>query len=200
MDLGGAGDREIAPPAGGLRTLFGSRGLPAARALLAKGAARRRALLPRKIGYSEDLPITEWRGILLETIRDHQVVVVLLEREQQRYPHREAHRAGDAQVRRLLGVEHHRLAGDDAKREPPEAELREVVGHPHGRIHWAAGQQLDSALFGRGRHLERAAAHPAAGAEAKAGNWAVGIGPRAAEATDPAQIVGGSWPGAKTRV
>ena len=36
----------------------------------------RRALIPDVIAYPEDLPITEWRPELLETIRDNQVVIV----------------------------------------------------------------------------------------------------------------------------
>ena len=38
--------------------------------------ARRKAALPRKLAYPAELPITDRREDLLETIRDHQVVIV----------------------------------------------------------------------------------------------------------------------------
>ena len=38
--------------------------------------ARRKAALPRKLAYPAELPITDRRDDLLETIRDHQVVIV----------------------------------------------------------------------------------------------------------------------------
>jgi len=38
--------------------------------------AARKAAVPKKIGYPEELPITAWREEILEAIRDHQVVIV----------------------------------------------------------------------------------------------------------------------------
>jgi len=37
---------------------------------------RRRAAMPKRITYPEELPITHWRDELMEAIRDHQVVIV----------------------------------------------------------------------------------------------------------------------------